>query len=67
MQKDIPVSDQNQINNQQFGGSLDYAYSWPINERGLMSGIATAGVNVGNETELKIKAQPTAFARGYAG
>jgi hypothetical protein len=70
-QKDIPVPDQNQIDNLQLGGSLGYAYSWAINERWLMSGIATAGVNVGNETELlqkvKIKAYPTAFARGSAG
>ena len=71
-EKDLPpASDQNHIQNLQLGGSMGYAYSWPINDRWLMSGIATGGINVGNETELlqkvKIRAYPTAFARGSAG
>lgn len=63
--------DSNQINNFQFGGSAGYAYSWVINEHWLLSGIGTAGINLGNETKLleegKVNAYPTFFGRGSAG
>lgn len=69
--KDLPISDQDRIQSLLLGSSVGYAYSLPINERWLISGIATGGINAGNDTELlqkvKIRAYPTAFARGSAG
>ncbi|MGY0035685.1 hypothetical protein [Pedobacter sp. NJ-S-72] len=47
-----------------------YAYSWVLNNHWLLSGMAKAGINIGNELKLldrgKINAYPTAFARGSA-
>ncbi|MDV6168591.1 DUF4421 family protein [Flavobacterium sp. DG1-102-2] len=59
------------VNNFQLGVNAGYGYSWVINEHWLLSGMATVGVNAGNEVDVledgKIKLYPTAFARGGAG
>ncbi|ALM48156.1 hypothetical protein AMR72_04145 [Flavobacterium psychrophilum] len=59
------------IDNFQLGVNGGYGYSWVINEHWLLSGMATVGVNAGNEWEsfkyMKLKLYPTAFARGAAG
>ncbi|MHA3789964.1 DUF4421 family protein [Flavobacterium hauense] len=61
----------NSINNFQLGVSAGYGYTWVINKYWLLSGMATAGINMGNEVDVledgKIKLYPTAFARGGAG
>lgn len=61
----------NNINNFQLGANAGYGYSWVINKYWLLSGMATVGINAGNEVDVledgKIKLYPTAFARGGAG
>lgn len=61
----------NNVNNFQLGVSAGYGYSWVISEHWLLSGMATVGINAGNEVDVledgKIKLYPTAFARGGAG
>jgi hypothetical protein len=68
--KDLSASDNTPIHNLQLGMNAGYAYSWVINDRWLMSGMATGGINFGNNPDLlkegKIEAYPTAFARGSA-
>lgn len=59
--------DSSAFENLQLGLNFGYAYSWVIDERWLVSGMATVGANFGNEQralkENRIKAYPTAFAR----
>ncbi|MFD2603732.1 DUF4421 family protein [Flavobacterium suzhouense] len=61
----------NSVNNFQLGVNAGYGYSWVIDKHWLLSGMATVGVNAGNEVNVledgKIKLYPTAFARGGAG
>lgn len=61
----------NSVNNFQLGVNAGYGYSWVISEHWLLSGMATVGLNAGNEVDVledgKIKLYPTAFARGGAG
>jgi hypothetical protein len=70
LEKELLVSGSSHLNNFQLGMNAGYAYSWVINDRWLMAGSATAGINLGNEPELlkngKIQVYPTAFARGSA-
>jgi hypothetical protein len=70
LEKELLTSDNSRLNNFQLGMNAGYAYSWVINNRWLMSGSATGGINLGNEPELlkngKIQIYPTAFARGSA-
>jgi len=58
------------VNNLQFGFNGGYAHSWVLNDRWLISAMATAGTNFGNDPDLlkdgKIKINPTAFARSVA-
>lgn len=64
-------ANRNSVNNFQLGVNGGYGYSWVINEHWLLSGMATAGINAGNEVDVledgKVKLYPTAFARGSAG
>jgi hypothetical protein len=64
----MPIAGNGRIDNLQLGVNSGYGYSWVINDRWLMSGIATVGANFGNEPKLlkngNIKVYPTAFARG---
>jgi hypothetical protein len=64
------LSDSNGLDaakNFQMGVNVGYAYSWVINPRWLLSGMATIGMNVGNELEsLKkgnLRDYPAAFSR----
>jgi hypothetical protein len=56
--------------NLQLGINSGYAYNWVINKQWMMSGIATAGINFGNETNRlkdgKLRIYPTANARASA-
>jgi hypothetical protein len=56
--------------NIQLGVNAGYAYSWAVNDRWLISGMAKAGANFGNTPNSlkkgKIEIYPTAFAR-FAG
>lgn len=64
------ISGRNPIRNFQIGLNSGYGYSWVINDRWLLSGMAKIGINSANEQKLtgadKIKIYPTAFARGSA-
>jgi hypothetical protein len=63
-------SGKNPFRNFQVGVNGGYAYSWVINDRWLLSGMAKVGASSGSEPQLngrgKIKVYPTAFARGSA-
>lgn len=56
------------IENFQLGINGGYAYSWVINKHWMMSGMATVGLNIGNDPKLlknvNLDLYPTAFARG---
>jgi hypothetical protein len=69
--EDALDTDTKRIKNFQLGVNAGYGYTWVINEHWLMSGIGTAGITVGNETNLledgKVKLYPSVFARGSAG
>lgn len=58
------------VDNIQFGANAGYAYSWVVNKYWLLSGMITAGANVGNNPDnlknIKLNVYPTAFARGAA-
>ena len=60
-------NDPNHLDNLQFGVNAGYAYTWVINERWLLTGILTAGVNVGNDPDMlrdwKLEVYPTALGR----
>lgn len=64
-------AERSSIDNFQFGVNGGYGYSWVINEHWLLSGMATVGINTGNDVDLlkdgKLDLYPTAFARGSAG
>ncbi|WP_051293139.1 DUF4421 family protein [Olivibacter sitiensis] len=55
------------FNNVQLGINTGYAYSWVIDQHWFVTGMATAGANFGNETELakkgRLKLYPTVMAR----
>jgi hypothetical protein len=61
-------ANKSRVNNFQLGVNAGYGYSWVINEHWLLSGMATVGINAGNEVDAledgKITLYPTAFARG---
>ena len=64
-----PVSrKQRSIDNLQLGASTGYAYTWVINQHLLLSGMATAGVNVGAEPSHlgNLSLYPTALGRAAA-
>lgn len=59
------------FNNLLFALDAGYAYSWVLSDNWLITGIASVGITLGNETEKlkdgKIKVYPTVFARGAIG
>lgn len=63
----MKTEDNTAFENLQLGLNFGYAYSWVIDEKWLVSGMATVGANFGNEQkalkENRIKVYPTAFAR----
>lgn len=59
------------IKNLQFGISGGYAYNWVINQKWLVSGMLTAGINAGNSPSAlkagRINGYPSVLFRGAAG
>lgn len=68
---EILTADSNRINNLQLGVNAGYAYSWVLGSHWLLSAMATAGLNAGNEPSLlgkgQIKLYPSALGRASAG
>ena len=65
--EDDAPSSSNTFENVQLGINTGYAYSWVINDRWLLSGMAKAGVNFGDATHKthngNVEIYPTASAR----
>ncbi|GHT49830.1 hypothetical protein AGMMS49982_04010 [Bacteroidia bacterium] len=68
---DMSVAEKKQLNNVQIGINAGYAYTRVINPHWQMSGVITAGLNFGNETDLlrnkEITIYPTGLLRGALG
>ena len=66
----MPTFGKDYINNIQVGVNTGYAYSWVINNNWLLSGMATLGINVGNDPQsfkhVKLKVYPGVLTRGGA-
>lgn len=64
------LADSESSQNLQLGINSGYAYNWVINKQWMISGIATAGMNFGNEINRlkngKFRIYPTANARASA-
>ena len=56
-----------EFDNIQAGINMGYAYSWVINQRLLLSSIATIGLSIGNDTQAlrqgKVRIYPTAMVK----
>lgn len=70
LDSNMVITGNSPFNNFQAGLNGGYAYSWVINDRWLLSGMAKIGASAVNEPQLtgdgKIKIYPTAFARASA-
>ncbi|HEX8024048.1 DUF4421 family protein [Mucilaginibacter sp.] len=70
LDSNMAIAGNSPFRNFQVGLNGGYAYSWVINDRWLLSGMAKVGASGGNEPQLagdkKIRIYPTAFARGSA-
>lgn len=70
LDSNMVITGKNPFRNFQAGVNGGYAYSWVINNRWMLAGMAKAGASYVNVPQLnggeKIKVYPTAFARGSA-
>jgi len=64
---ELPSLNEKYLDNIQVGVNGGYAYSWVVNSNWLLSGMATLGLNVGNDPEslkdVKLKVYPGVFSR----
>lgn len=67
----VLLTPDDELNNLQLGANAGYAYSWVLGKYWLLSAMATAGFNFGNEPQLlkkgDIEIYPATFARASAG